>query len=118
MSSDAVYLRTGDLEPALELTLTDETGARVDLANATDVTLVLVRQGPADTAAVEHAMTKDQDDNDPDTHGDVSYAWASGDTDDEGTYRYVVRVTWPGNKPQTFPSRGTKTLTISDTDLD
>ncbi|MGE3811511.1 MAG: hypothetical protein AB7I24_08170 [Candidatus Nanopelagicales bacterium] len=115
MSSDAVYLRTGDLEPALELTLTDETGARVDLANAAAVTLVVVRQGE-DEPTVDEAMTVDQVDDDPDTHGDVSYAWASGNTDLEGNYRYYVRVTWPGAKQQTFPSRGTMLLVIADRD--
>jgi hypothetical protein len=114
--SDAVYLRTGDLEPALELTLTDETGARVDLANAAAVTLTAIRQGADEPTLDDAAMTVDQDDDDPDTHGDVSYAWESGDTDTEGNYRYFVRVTWPGSKRQTFPSRGTMLLVISDRD--
>jgi hypothetical protein len=46
-------------------------------------------------------------------NGIVEYAWAAGDTDTSGTYNIEIEVLW-GTEPQTFPSKGYFTATISD----
>jgi hypothetical protein len=47
------------------------------------------------------------------TNGIVEYPWVSGDTNASGSYDVEVEVNWSG-KPQTFPSKGYFTVTISD----
>lgn len=105
--SDTVYLKVDDLEPSLELTLTDEaTSAGVDLSNAEEVLLtmtardgtVVIDERPIDVTAAEN--------------GEVSMDWESGDTATAGIYAVTAKVIWPGDRPQTFPAKGNVTVYI------
>lgn len=45
-------------------------------------------------------------------NGVVEYAWVAGDTDATGNFLAEWQVTWPGGKPQTFPTTSYHTIAI------
>lgn len=88
-------VRRGDTLPALVATLTDgPTGAPVDLTAATRVRVL----GKRGTATIV-----DEDQAGRSATGVVTRAWQAADTLTVGTLRFVIQVTWPGGKVQTFP---------------
>lgn len=103
-----VYLKVGDLAPKLQLTLTDDTtGQPVDLTAADTVTLVMSdREG---TLVIDHRAMDVTDA----AAGEVEADWQAGDTAEAGIYRAEVVVTWPGPRPQTFPSKGHLTVSVA-----
>lgn len=94
----AFYLKKGDLEPDLVLTLLDTARNPVDLTNATAATLRWVT--PDGTVVSRPAAFGVR------TLGKVIYAWLAGDTDDVGEYGGEVVITWANGDPETFPSSG------------
>lgn len=90
------FIKSGDLLPFLDATLTDANGDPVDLTGAT----VVFHMGPrrADPATVTGAATILSA-----VEGTVRYAWQAGDTDEVGTFRAEFEVAIAG-KPLTFPN--------------
>lgn len=94
----SVYrLKAGDLEPPLEVTVSDGVATFADASSwAVEVLL------PDGTVIL---------DNDPDvtvavggTSAAIAHAWVDGETDQTGTYRVEVKAFWPEtDRPQTFP---------------
>lgn len=94
----------GDRAPSITATLTDATGAAVNLTGGT-VTFkmrILDESRPAITgvATIVNAAT-----------GAVRYDWASGDTDTPGVYLASWTLTLAG-KPQTFPAYRVKRVLV------
>lgn len=99
--AERASFKAGDLEPALEVQLLDGT-TPVDLTNALSVEFTMrERTNPSVIRARGTMSVADQ----RLRPGVVRYAWQAGDTARVGTYAAEVRVTWPGDRPQTFPSR-------------
>lgn len=103
--ADRATFKVGDLEPPLEVQLLDGATA-VNLSNAVGVDFVM-RDRVSTGAAVgvvraRGAMAVADQALRP---GVVTYRWQPGDTDRAGVFSAEVRVTWPGDRPQTFPSR-------------
>lgn len=86
---------TGDLEPALEVTLS--AADPVDVTTATAVKIIGTRDG--ETAVFTRAPTTTTVVGDTSV---VTMAWVDGDTDDPGRIYIEVEVQWPGVRPQTF----------------
>lgn len=88
-------LTQGDLEPPLVLQLMDG-AAPVDLSQAVAVEFSMANssgQRAYGPMQVQDART-----------GMVAYHWRAGETSWPGLFNATVRVTWPGGRPQTFPS--------------
>lgn len=83
-------MATGDLKPDLKITLDDD-GTPIDL---TGLTLEVHIEKP-DGTVVDRAATGD-------AQGVVTMVWQAGDTDQVGSMRVDVEITWPGPKPQTI----------------
>lgn len=93
------YIKASDRLPALQATLTDGNGAPVDLTTSTGVTFNMKNSAAAltinnGTCSYVGAQTT----------GQVSYAWAGGDTATPGTYMGEFVVTWPGGLQERFPN--------------
>lgn len=101
MSNHRIPMKRHDLEPALVLrVLTGD--APQDISEATSARLIVSnRLGVKINAAMEIL-----DDGTEEMRGLVRYSWVSGDTDTPGDFKTEVEVTWPGSRPQTFPSEG------------
>lgn len=99
--ADLFPMVVGDLEPGIEITLLDSTGAAVDLSVAESVKLRF-----ATSAGVE-VWVRDVTIDDA-VNGVVFYDWQDGDTDVAGYYLAQVVVTWTGSpvRPQTYPATG------------
>lgn len=91
----------GDLDPDLEVTLSDPdvsvdtTSATVRVIGKRDDVIVFDR-APTSNVLVGNTSV-------------ITMAWQPGDTDEVGRIAIEVEVTWPGVQPQTFrPLRGVK----------
>lgn len=91
-------IKTGNLEPTVNVVLEDSDGAAVDLTDADGVTFRFSAKG-AEIAEFDRAATIDA----PATSGSVTYEWQAGDTDVAGNYLGEFTVSWPTNRPQTYP---------------
>lgn len=93
-----LHLKRGDLEPALVVELLDGDTPLTGLGGATTVR-VLIRSR---TGLIVDDPTPDVDP----TAATVTHQWAPGETDTPGVHRAEVEVTWPGQRPRTFPPAG------------
>ena len=95
---------TGDLEPALEITLSDKDGADFD---ATDATAIRIIGTLGATEVFDRAPTSI-------THVGLTTVltmnWQTGDTDTAGRVKLEVEVMWPGDRPQTIRPAGIVTI--------
>jgi hypothetical protein len=108
MTSGAA-MKQNDLEPDMVFTLKDRnTGRGVDLTLVDTVTLTMTN---AATGAVKisAALVTVTDE----TAGQCNYQWQPGDTDTVGRFHCEAKATWPGARPQTFPTIGTFDVVIS-----
>lgn len=95
-------IKRGDLEPELEIALTRD-GAPVDLTPAQSVNVVMLPR--ARGAAVRRIATGG-------ATGVVKMPWVAGDTDAPGLIDLEVEVTWPVDRPETFPEDGYLTVEV------
>lgn len=93
-------IKQGDLEPPLAVVLRDGEGNPVDLSLALAVRVIIERRN--ETLVDGPAVIADQTGN----PGLVSRPWQTGETNTSGTYQAEFEVMWPGNRPQTFPTKG------------
>lgn len=98
--AETFTLKRGDLEPPLAVVLRDGAGNPVDLGLALAVRVIVSRRGT--TLVNGPAVISNQ----AATPGMVSRAWQSGETSTSGAYIAEFEVMWPGNRPQTFPTKG------------
>lgn len=99
-------IKQGDLAPSWSAHLYDAAGP-VPLTSAVEIRV----KGTFDGVQIIDRVVAGDDD------GLVQMEWAPGDTDTPGVIRFEVQVTWPGNRPQTFPARGTvDTVVYPDSD--
>jgi hypothetical protein len=99
----------GDLLPILTATLTGDTGAVIDLTGCTVKFNMKARSGAAVKVTAAATVV-----NAP--GGIVSYTWAAGDTNVDGTYDAEFEVTYPSGKKLTVPN-GAKTTVRVEADL-
>ena len=97
----AFVIRQHDRLPILAATLTDATGAAVDLTTATAVRFHLKTQNGNGATPINQAAAVVNA-----SAGQVSYSWASGDTDVAGAYNAEFEVTWADGRLSTFPNLG------------
>lgn len=93
------WIKQGDRDPALEVTLTDNRNQVVNLTNASSGRL-LVRDRDDNVVIVTGAITFVDRPN-----GVVRYSWAAGDTIEAGVFDAEVEITDSG-KQQTYPTDG------------
>ena len=93
-------IQGGDTLPAIYTSLTDATGAPIDLTSALSVTFSMALEG-SDTLTVSDPA----DVIGTAAQGNVQYAWSAGDTDTPGSYLACFTVTYPYGS-QSFPSNG------------
>lgn len=100
-------IRKGDRLPELQVTLTDSTGAVVNLTGLT----VRFHMRPLNgkKASVDAAATLVTP-----ASGVVKYAWAVGDTAVAGTYNGEFEVAFGDGRKQTFPNPSYLRIVVSD----
>lgn len=104
----AYEIKRNDLRPYWRVQLT-QNGSPADITGATAVRFTM-KAGTVGTAKInKQAMTVI----DAPT-GVVEYRWTGTDTDTSNTFNAEVEVDWGTGVPQTFPSKGYFTITISD----
>jgi hypothetical protein len=91
---------SGDTWPPLRGLAADEDGP-VDLA-AADTIEVVLRSGNTIIEGVAEAI--DPPEVDDDETYNWRYVWAVGDTDEPGTYRVQLKVTWAPTQIERFPN--------------
>lgn len=89
----------GDRAPALVVTLLDAAGAPVNLTAASGVTFTM-RDASLGAIKVNAGAATFVDQ----AGGQVSYAWAAGDTDTVGSYEAKFTVTWNDATQTSFPT--------------
>lgn len=94
-----IYLKSGDRRPVPSVTISEHTGAPVDLSAATVMFVMYPLDGT--TATVNSTATIA----DP-LAGTCYYDWGVGETDTPGTYVSEFQVTWNDGRQLTVPSRG------------
>lgn len=104
MSFNHLFMKKGDRLPTLTATLTDVTGAAVDLEPAVTVQFRMANVN-TDVIQVNAAATSLQNGNGGDgTKGDVQYEWGVGDTTVPGVYRAEFKVTFSDGKVASYPN--------------
>ena len=93
------YIKQNDTRPAITAILTDANDAAVNLTGATIA--FSMRVEPAGTVKLS-AVSANVTDSEA---GQVSYNWASGNTDTATDYEAEFQVTFAGGAVQTFPGR-------------
>src|ERR1017187_3791012 len=106
MAAVDLFLRAGDTLPVVDTTLTDSTGAPIDLTTATGVTFNMALKGSSELTVSAAAAVSGTPSN-----GQVQYAWADADSDTPGSYLAVFVVEWPSGS-QTFPSEGAISILV------
>jgi hypothetical protein len=98
-----LILVQGDMAPVPQAVLTDTAGGPLNLADAS----VRFRMTNYHTGinAVDAQATVVQDNDNPETWGQVAYFWQSPDTAAAGLYQAWFIVDW-GNGPSHFPPDG------------
>lgn len=106
-------IQANDLLPSIQ-GIASTKGAPVDLTNATSVRFIMrsadaafvpsFTGGPKVNAAAVFDGSK--------TGGGLRYDWTTGDTATPGNYVAQFSATFPGAKPQTFPTTTYITITI------
>ncbi len=107
MANVDMFMVSGDTLPVVDTTLTDATGAPIDLTDATGVTFQMALEGSSVLTVDEAASVSDTP-----TDGRVQYAWDGGDTDVPGTYFASFVVAFAGGN-QTFPTQGYLNVLVS-----
>ena len=102
MYKDNPAIKQNDLLPILEAILQDVNENPVDLGSALGIVVHLREEDGAALKIEDGVVVIDSN---PAT-GKITYAWVSTDTDTNGLFLGEFEVTWPGDKKQTFPSRG------------
>jgi hypothetical protein len=99
--NDTFWTKTGDTDPAIEVTLRDSSGVVINLTSAASVQFIMREKGqsrrtPAkvNAPAVINAAP---------TTGKVSYSWAAADVDTAGTFDAEWEITWNNGKIRTVP---------------
>jgi hypothetical protein len=100
-------MKRGDLEPDL---VVDITGDGADLNGVASWRIIGTMGGEV---VFDSAPTVTVDPVDP-SKAVVTRTWVAGDTDSAGVLLIEVEATWPGGRPQTFPSSGHLQLRIRD----
>lgn len=96
-----LIVKQGDLEPGIFSTITNSaTGLPVDLTTAESAQIRFAALDHTEIWVREAAINADP------TTGKVSYSWQTGDTDIAGLFYAEFAVTWPSDRPQTYPSCG------------
>ena len=101
-------IKQGDLFPLLIAILRDLNKDPVDLTASIAVGFHMKEATAGVLKIDDGACAKNVDP----TTGEVTYTWASGDTDTAGSYLGEFEVLWPNSKTQTFPSKGYVTIDI------
>lgn len=106
-----VYYTQGDLEPSIDLYLTQADGTPIDLSGASSVTLRVRPTGAsaATSPTITGTMTVFSA-----ALGGCRYALTSGDLDDVDTYDMQATINWPSTRPQAVPNIGYDTLVVQD----
>lgn len=105
-------IKSGDQKPELVLRLKKENHNPEDLSSINEVS-VYIGEADFDELTVDDNTTGNVDITD-DTNGEVTYSWASGETDTKGTYIGEVEVEFASGETKTFPSRGNFTIYINE----
>ena len=106
----AITIRQGDREPSLTSTLRDDTGAPVDLTDAT-VWLHLYDATTRDERLYAEAQVVGERD------GTVLYDWQPSDTDRVGEFNAAWEVVYPDGRRLVFDDPDPPTVEVVD-DLD
>jgi hypothetical protein len=91
---------SGDTWPPLKGLAADEDGP-VDLPSASLVEVVLQSGNTIITGAADVIDPPEVDD---DETYNWEYVWEAGDTDEPGTYRVQLKVTWAAGQIERFPN--------------
>ena len=93
------YIKEDDTRPAITAILTDANDAAVNLTGASVAFSMRVEPAGAIKLSAVLANVIDSE------AGQVSYNWATGDTDTAADYEAEFQVTFAGGAIQTFPGR-------------
>jgi hypothetical protein len=108
MTVSVIGVKKNDTGSAIQATLTDATGAVVNLTGAT-VKFTMTADGSSTPKVNKQTATVAS----PATAGVVQYAWQSGNLDTAGPYRGEFEVTFGSGAVQTYPSVGYLRIYVS-----
>jgi hypothetical protein len=97
-------IKRGDTGPAIEFTLRDQNGNRVDISGYQDINFYM-RDVEEGLLAVENNVSGGVGVADAE-RGNVYYEWESGDTDEIGNYHAELEVIYNDGTRETFPNKG------------
>lgn len=97
-------IKQGDSAPPLQVTLTDSTGAVIDLSGNLGITFEMKLRQHAGNDAVARKVDAVATVVGPETDGVVKYDWVSADTTDVGEYVGEFRIVGSDGKIRTAPN--------------
>lgn len=97
-------IKRRDRLPALEMSLTDRTGAPVNLIGAT-ARVIVGRRGKAPLVDAPAVVVDG-------AAGSIRYDWADGDTATAGSYLLEVEVTFADGRRMTCPNNGHASVSV------
>jgi len=97
-------IKQNDTSPSLQATLTDYSGAAINLTNCV---VNFHMKNVNGSLTINSQMTIVSA-----LNGIVQYNWVSGDTNVPGTYYVEFEVTYPNTSIETFPNNNNDTLII------
>lgn len=106
MAQADFWIKQGDTAPDIEATLEDSSGSAVDLTNASSVDFHMMDSAGNVTVDAAGTITDA-------ANGKVKYNWASGDTDEAGTFQAEWEVTWSDSSTETFPNHDNLIISIT-----
>lgn len=108
------FIKQGDRRPLFVVILKDDFGEPtegiVNLSSATSAVFNMRASTGGQAVKVSRGTATISNP----TAGEVTYPWASADTDTSGNYVAEVEVTWSDGKVETFPNNGYFEITVTD----
>jgi hypothetical protein len=111
--AEPFIIKQNDTRPRFVVPLMEQVGtedeAPIDLTDATSVKFLMREKGDSgppkvdDSADISDALT-----------GEVTYTWATGDTDTVGEFEAEVEITWDDGGIETVPNASYWDITILD----
>lgn len=112
MTNADFYIKQGNVEPALEVTLRGQDGEPINLTSAI-VRFQMSKVGADALAVDDHARFVDPE------NGVVAYEWDDGDTDEPGSYLAEFQVDYDASgtfeADEEFPKKGYISVLIVQT---
>lgn len=106
------YLRRNDTRPVYHVDIYDADGNAVDLSGTTSVLFTMRGPGSDTTRKVDGEAATVVVGPDGSTYNRLEYTWATGDTDQSGTFSAQFELEWAAGVKRTFPATRKQALEV------